>query len=405
MKDIDFDELDKAVNSLMGGVKKDVADSSKTLDISTTLKEGEQPKYENIQRVAEKIGSEALPQPGETTAVLKDTDEKAVASVTLPGAAVAAPVTAPVAAAMPSVAPEPTAPFTSTAAIEPKQRPSGRFMDVMHPSSDMKTAGSATLPSTPAITVPPRSATPLAPEPPAPSAEAVALPSTSEPPKNDVHASETPVQVSEPSVAAAPEVPEELSVTEAATNDQPPQENTIEPAPLVSPFLPDAKVEKRPLGGTMADEEHTADSMVDVFDSRYETDNSADTQIVPKVDAPHVPAELNADLLAVETTAATPDEEAFPVMHDTGGTVAHSTLTSIETSVSPDAPTNEVAQKVLAETPSPDTDGAIFDTSDYHTPVTHPAKHGHEWLWIIAVIVIVVVCAAGGAAFYLLTAQ
>ncbi len=47
MKDIDFDELDKAVNSLMGGVKgKPDGSESKTLTIAPTLKEGEQPAYD-----------------------------------------------------------------------------------------------------------------------------------------------------------------------------------------------------------------------------------------------------------------------------------------------------------------------------------------------------------------------
>ena len=106
MKELDFDELDKAVSSLMGNVKeKDVDTRSKTLDVSTTLAPDETPAYSKLEQAAEKIDGETT-DIGEQTVSLSE--EKPELTPALP----ANPVSTP---------------------------KSGRFMDVVHPSSDMRT--------------------------------------------------------------------------------------------------------------------------------------------------------------------------------------------------------------------------------------------------------------------------
>lgn len=388
MKDIDFDELDKAVNSLMGGVKSTSEDSSqKTLAISTTLKEGEEPVYDKLRRVAEKIGSETIQQPSETTEIIPDTAPQAapLELTSAPTVATPKPSVTPAEKPTSTVAPAPVA------APEPKQKASGRFMDVMHPSSDMTTPGSGSSETKPVPA-------------PAPAAPAIAVP-TREPKKTPI------VPISAPDPEPVPVVaPVEVEVPAGpATVETPPEPS----APLTSPFLPDPKVEKRPLGGQPAPEEKELTSGLDVstLEAPLKSDTSTDAQVTPDATNPDLPLELHSDLLEIEKNAAEliPDEpEAEPES-------AQPELVKLDV-VAP-APKETTQKSAVAESaPAPATldtsasdedhpsDGAIFDTSQYHTPVAHPAKHGREWLWIVVIIVIVIISAAGGAAFYLLGA-
>jgi len=101
------------------------------------------------------------------------------------------------------------------------RRSSGRFMDVMHPSSDMRTATvESTLPTVPS------SASLSTPAP---------TPETEPEP--------------EPETASVPEVSSVEPVFESRQEAEAPKEE--DPRPVAeSPFLPDAVVEKRPLGAT-----------------------------------------------------------------------------------------------------------------------------------------------------------
>ncbi len=127
--DIDFDELDKAVNSLMGGVKPqdrvdDDAPKAKTLEVKDTLQPGEDPKYDKLGEVASSIGSETLDGEREKTVVEEFTPD-----------------------ADPDEAPAPRLPIEEKP-VEPApterppavRRPTNgsRFMDVVHPALDMK---------------------------------------------------------------------------------------------------------------------------------------------------------------------------------------------------------------------------------------------------------------------------
>ncbi|MFZ1360765.1 MAG: hypothetical protein WAS27_01910, partial [Candidatus Saccharimonadales bacterium] len=213
MKDIDFDELDKAVNSLMGGVK-DESDgpTAKTLSISTTLKEYEEPAYNKIQLAAERIGNEALVTDDESTRAIH----------TIPASAGAVDLQSAMSSVFGEGAGKGEVGMTTKNDL-PKvlQRSSGRFMDVMHPSSDMTTANGTSSPI---------------------SREGVTI---------NVPARDIATDATDSSAGDSPTVADELPVSETV---QLPNDDTaviletdtdgssVGQPPLLSPFLADAKV-------------------------------------------------------------------------------------------------------------------------------------------------------------------
>lgn len=392
MKDIDFDELDKAVNSLMGNMKDQPDQSApKTLNISTTLKENELPEYTKLEQVAQKIGSETIGGPTERTAILPDTSgddplktiDLTVAmptGVPTPSVEVAPLPETSLAISNMSVSSE--SPAQAATPLVDRSRPivaprrsAGRFMDVMHPSSDMKTATPAVAPSA------------------APSRQAQLV----TPP---VRSAEVPVSVSaaaEPQVASSPTTSEPIEAAMAAAMTS---EST---EPLSSPFLPDAKVEKRPLGTPSTDVFEATDAQSEPGIGVQEKDAQLAPDATQSVE--ELPAELHNDLLAIETNLAVEDAD-FSAEQAAEPTIAADTPV-----VAPEAPSGSAGPASIPqqykELPSSgdQTSGAIFDVEDYHKQPAHPAKSNKSWLWIVLIIVIIVISAAGGAAFYLLSAK
>lgn len=357
MKEFDFDELDKAVNSLMGDIKK---------------------------------------------------PEETPSTVVVPS-----PAPAPAAPAEPK---PPTPPSSSlptpdtTASLVPRQ--GGRFMDVVHPSSDMKTATPTPAPSREGIakqplTVASRSAAP------ATTFVDVVAPSSARPPR------ETPP--AEPS--AAPESS---------------QSEPSSPAPSdawSSPFLPDTQVEKRPLGGSPLTGGETGLSeaiaaelskgssgesepstspepipapaspeVVETVVEEAKDDGAAaptpessepskkkgdiDLQLSPEVAPASLPAELNSDLVAIESgQASTPIGGSPSVGSSPAAMLAAS---SIPTQYSEQPSTGDATH-----TP-------IYDNEATHEPLAHPAKKKKGWLLIVAIVAILAVGGGLGAAAYFL---
>ncbi len=197
-------------------------------------------------------------------------------------------------------APSPTP--VSLAETPAVRRSTGRFMDVVHPSSDMRSR--------------------------------VAERPTPQPVENR----------EEPSEEEAPsrhtDMPDPLDF-------QPTPEPAAD-APLESPFLPDAKVEKKPLGA------------------------------MPPVGAARELPEL-PELLQV------PDEKLLEA--------------TVETE--PEVPTSTPFTQSHVETPAePQESGAIYDTETYHQPVVHPVKRKSGGLVALWIVLLVVVGAAAGAAVY-----
>lgn len=404
MKELDFDELDRAVNTLMGGVSssvqapKSIDDDTRTITIPSTLSGTAMPVMPAFSTDA----ATPAAQPAST-----------------------AEVTPPARTDTPIIVDRQTTPSVA-------QRRSGRFMDVVHPSSDMKN------PSNDRQSMPTRTGPTLQPiTPPSPVVEEI------QPAPSEVVIAQTPEVVEfaqsaiEPATSAdtpfveqsAAEVtsewpdpladftldvptivtPAELEATVAEALNIAPvsvvdeadddddlftidsEEHAQEPEPQTSPFLADAKVEKRPLGSATSDELTTTDESD--FEHVSLTQANPESQLPANAVPTEVPlpAELQSDLIAVESDTTE------------GVSVAAATVQSnpAQPTVASTGPTSIQQQYTEAKTSGDQTNGSIYDTDAYHKPLAHPIKKKSGWMWIIWVVIILLVGAGGGAALYL----
>lgn len=382
MGDIDFDELDKAVNNLMGNVKsskdKDEAPKAKTLEVKDTLKPGEEPEYGKIGDAAQKIGSEALVTEREHTLVehfettespdkpeydkLGEVAQK-IGSETLESNDKADDKKSPEQPEKPAIdeKPEDVTPPVVAAAPTAKRAAGGRFMDVVHPSSDMKTA-------------------------PAPKSPSVSRRTLTPP-------------------AAPIVVPTETEDPAAST-----------------PFLPDVKdkVEKRPLGAVpspFTDEPEKDDKPVEAPASdepESPPDEPAETTLInnegreelaekeklkdeqQSIDVTDLPDESSPEeklLQEIESTEVKeePIKEEEPSPQD-------ETLTKVES-----ADTGHIRDEVKKGNAVKTEDAGIYDVDQYHKPIDRPQKQKSGWGKVVIIILIIIIfAAAGGAAYFLL---
>lgn len=399
MKDIDFDELDRAVSSVL------------------------------TNKVA------ATPEPPRAEAVSRP------ATNTIPPSA-------------PSAATHEVSQLSSRPTISrppsPAMRRGGRFMDVVHPSSEMKTA------STPAPRVVRRPLSPISDDmkasAPANAASSVkadeekvvvsgqqasvsavpdlnqslGVPSVSsvsettdvisEPyptldtlpadstPRIDTASSVQEVEA-EPDTTAWPdplEVDGPAKASQDSSEDISPDESaeTVKdeldadavpaapPAPLgeqgQSPFLADTKVEKRPLGA-FADGGN--DTTADL--------GSAGLQLASS--GPVVSPQLEADLAEIEAS----DTSDKPIAKPEAATLAP----PLALGAAGSAPqiTSIPQQYVASNTASDPSTQSVFDTSAYHQPLLPPKTQGksHTWIWVLLIIGLLVVGAGLGALFFM----
>jgi hypothetical protein len=172
-------------------------------------------------------------------------------------------------------------------------------------------------------------------------------------------------------------------------------------APMGSPFLSDAKVEKRPLGAysNVAEEARSNDHPI-----------GSDTPL---------PEELQDDLLSIETNQAlaeTPvsgQEEPDVLPSEATKTAPETTEPSPEetTPTQPEstpAPKDEPAPPVPSivqqyqekQSSAPSESGAIFDTEQYHQPLAHTPKKKSGWLVVLWIFILIIVGGGLGAAAY-----
>lgn len=394
MKDLDFDELDRAVNSLMTGVSKDsfqkTEDSEKTLDIPPTLGSDEKPSFGKLEEAAIKVTSTSTP----------------------------APSPSPVEAVALSQSPLAT-------------RRGGRFMDVVHPSSDMKKPTLPHFPSRQGITVEPREAvqeTKISPP------EPMTQPSIA---KEEPVA---PVPGMTEQAASVSEWPDPLEIANFQESDQPEETESFvpnkepamftlpdslqasqvsedEPAPLVSPFLPGTKVDKRPLGTAMLSPNDEQEHHIPVLEAAADepassTGSNAQLPALLEDVTLQLPEELRSDLMALEadTGAEMPTKTDYPQPLEEKPAEPQATSTQ---TVSATVPSNEPRETPVPAGPTsipqqyreePNTgdqkSGAIYDTDSYHQPLMHPVKKKSGWLWVVWIVLILLLGAGSGAALY-----
>lgn len=156
---------------------------------------------------------------------------------------------------------------------------------------------------------------------------------------------------------------------QADESDMPVSQDTV----MNSPFLPDAKVEKRPLGGSDT--------------------QATEVEGPAAVAAPVLPRELNNDVMSLDADVniASEKRDDEPVQ----------AVALVTPSITPQQPT--ATQAASAATAALPVAGAIFDTNTYHTPLKQPAKAKNPWLTAIWIIVLLIVGCIAGAAYYYFT--
>lgn len=349
MKDIDFDELDRAVSSLMSTTTPD-----RTTDTDNT---NEMPN-DTESVMSEESAKEAAPTSTTSTPLISSESE--LSQTKEPEDLSSSDNTRPAVSSMPVAR-------------------RGRFMDVMRPSA-RDTKKSSSLGSI--------------------SREGTSLRPTSDATTPESSSVEAPGEWSSESETLVSETnPFDFSqgLESTTENEEPTTEPSGESMPLSSPFLPDAKVEKRPLGRP-ADASAIADSVVAPTDS---TDTANAEIPVADKDAQlpeqPLPPELDSKLLSIETgtenllpetqAAPSPAIEAQPVV------------------VSQPTPSPSIAMTSIPEQykvqPQKDDEAPanpIYDTQ----PLAHPAKKSPGWLWVVGIIAILLLGIGGGAAVYYL---
>jgi len=383
MADIDFDELDKAVNDLMANV-----DTSK--------------RPEGLDEPEEKVVT--IPASNAASPTVAAAPAPVTPSVEAPAAAL---VVSPAAPAVPT----PAASVPTGPSLAMKRR--GQFMDIVHPSRDMNTPKSV---GRQGVTIQPGNDVIAA------NANQQTEPSV----VPDSTPAPQPVETPEPTPSSWPD-PIDMANTPAETAEAPaapsvipevPVEAVAE-APLNSPFLPDAKPEKRPLGSPLPAEETTAD-MSEAPTNDMQT--PASPQPAP---AAVLPEEFSGDLMAVESRdlSSHPEHATAPTaLGEQPKLEAGEEEALIPAVASPDrveqpqAPVTSqtqlpaggsIAQQYTEQPSSGDqSNGSIYDTSAYHQPIepVAPAKKKTPTsVWIMVGVGLALIGAIGGAAFFYFT--
>ncbi len=361
MGEIDFDELDKAVSNLMG--QPAVASSSDSTAPNTTS------DASVATMTAEQAGAIAESDMTKTESTSSDGQDL-------------------------------------TSAATPLAQRRGQFMDVMHPSAKMRNQQSQS--PRPRVT---RQAPEITPRPEAEAATtAVNLEmdtaddlstlddSSSFNNLNELRDTET--FTTEPAASA--------DRLELQTDDQPevPSFDPIEmsddsPEPLSSPFLADAKVEKRPLG--TAASHPTSDINFDLEMTPLDVSDPTASQVELKTDdtppSNPLPAELSSDVMQVESNGATEPVKATssqqpqpkPVTNDTASTLpAQTSIPTQYTAAKPKVPSAESGTQTAS----------MYDLGD--GPLKVPAKKKSSWPIVIGAIALIVLGVAGSMGLFLL---
>jgi hypothetical protein len=219
------------------------------------------------------------------------------------------------------------------------RRSSGRFMDVVHPSSDMRNSSSS------------------APEPRSYVRES--------PKAQDA----TPKSWQDSSSDMESDEKQEMPSTENSDS-----EKIIKP--LESPFLSDAKVEKRPLGAFSNEVQKTSEAGQE---ESVKASDADETEHPIGTDTP-MPAELGDDLLSIEGNESdVPVEAPSPSL----------------------SPASSIPQQYVEKPAVPDKVAVpIFNADAYHQPLAHPKKNKSGWLMVLWIFMLLIVGAGAGAAVY-----
>lgn len=439
MKDIDFDELDKAVSSVLGQQTQktdeqttassavaapaptdDTApDASVTASADTneasSSPEAETPHEEPISLESEVLGSAAIPQADSTPA--SAATEEHVATTTVDNT-----VSVDDTSAEAATADDTTAPTADSPAVR-----RGKFMDVMHPSADMNPGAENSMVAPPAR----KTITPLNPDvkpeersdisgadekadplsntvadieataiPNAPDPADTAMTAEAEVPQEPELVADTPkpdesiVQPNDTANEPDDSVAEE---TEAMAADAPAAPEAAEASVSPeTPFIPGVAVDKRPLG-----QPETAASEGAPLDENTQA-IGPEADVTTPVAEP-APRELQADIVQTENTHENEDTDATVP----SGSMMTLTDDLAETAAPADVqPENPDSTPVSTAPAAPPAENPLFDTKTYNQPLADTAagqKQPKKWLWWVVGLVGCLAVGGGiGAVFFYL---
>lgn len=246
--------------------------------------------------------------------------------------------------------------------VAPRQARSGRVMDIVRPASAPRVVPS---------TVAPQQETPAAPLP------------RKEVPMGDI----TLVKRSEVAQPVVEQPQEEPIPIEDEAWDVP-----------ESPFLPDAKVEKRPLGQS----EPTGEALVTV--EAEAPSIVAVPEETPSVEAPAISTDLEAESVPEFDTF---DTEESPLKDEVeAGEETRAEPAPVVSVQEPPIPVGpvEITQQYTAKPADAPASGELFDTEAYHTPFATPVKKisGLKITLIVIVSLLFIAALAVGFYFYVL---
>lgn len=359
MKDLDFDELDRAVNSLISSSKE----TENKTEVDTKLADTEEKK----DTVSESSDNSD-----------QSTERKASTST-----------------------------FPSLAA---RRSGSGRFMDVVHPSSNMrpsttvsKSAFDQTEKPEPAddktapVETKPETVTPETPKP----------ETTDSNWPNSIDFKEYKSVQTDKKEEPKPEEDEDIDKINDEITKTLNQASGDTPE---SPFIAGTKVEKRPLGAFS--EESPAETTEDTEKEDKKQpeklgglDLNADGQPQANIDTP-LPAELHDDILSIESDSSTTNPEIATDKHETKLDVETEPVKPAAETAKPAAdnqptvPTSITQQYKEQPSTGDQKTGAIYDTDAYHKALLHPAKKKSGWVWVLWITILLIIGAGTGAAVY-----
>ncbi|MFZ2125233.1 MAG: hypothetical protein WA087_00420 [Candidatus Saccharimonadales bacterium] len=346
MTDIDFDELDRAVNSAVGGGQP-VAD--------------------------------------------------------------AAPVVAPASSSTPiSVSVNTPKPQNS---IPERRSSSGKFMDVVPPSvSTRVNISTPEVVSREAVTVAPTTEVIEEVKPPVEPAPGAGVPE--DPIENQWP---DPIDFQGPKKADEESIPAENADSEDADIDRISDDinKTLEVSnePLDTPFLADAKVEKRPLGAFSNNTESpivAPEGIEAKVEDNLSSDNTVDTELpelpelpdeaaLPETEQPEE-SSVTIEEPSVQTEVVSqPPVETTPTPVPSVAAPATTTATPMEQPTGPTSITQQYREQ--PSTAASQTSGAIYDTDAYHKALK-PVKSKSSWWMVLWIFLLLAIGAGAGAAAY-----
>lgn len=328
MKDLDFDELDRAVNSLVGQADGTAGKSAKA-ESSAVQPAAPAPSAQPSQATQPPVQQVKLSSPPQT----------------------------------PSVSAAPNHRSGRLDSMSPARPGSKRFIDIVAPKPSLAPKISRT-----GATIQPASKEDSVPEP---------IKPTAPPADKPVEALE-PIEVA-PTPKPAPKIAEEAWPDPLDFH----QENTAA-APGDSPFIPGAKVEKRPLGAFTPVNDEVPDL------SQKELEEPA--RVLNEPEATEAPVAESNDAAPVDKRVAAENTEESQVPETpeepSGKQIHESAMMSIPQQY-------RTTAKPVDESPRP-----VFDTKEYHPPLlestAHAAHRSNPWGKLLVVLLVVAAVAVGG---------